>query len=723
MRIFCLAWMAVLSSACAAQSVASDADFQTTVLPVLTSAGCNAAACHGAAAGRGGFKLSLYAEDPAADYDAIVRQDEARRVNLFRPLESLLLKKPTGELDHEGGVRLEIDGPQAERIVRWLTSGAAPPKQRALLGIEAEPEEAFVAAVNSPCDVTVTARFSDGERKAVTADAIFAADDETAVSFEPVSAASGRARLTVLRPGKHTVVVRYLSQVASVQVVAPFSRQSGASRGAVPGSWIDEEVQAQLEQLAIPSAELLDGPRLWRRLRLDLTGLIPPLEETLACPDDLAGPELARRVDLLLASQEFNEYWTLQLARLLRIAPAPEGGDGMTAFHAWLKNCLREQTSWADMARAMLSAEGDTRQVGPASFYRIGGDARAQAEYVSESLLGVRMRCANCHNHPLDRWTQDDYHGLAAVFAPVEGGEFIRLAMHRRVSHPRTAEAAVPKLPGDRQLPFGKDLRGDLAEWLTSPNNPYFATAFANRLWKALIGRGLVEPVDDMRATNPATHPRLLARLGREFAADGYDLRATIRRIVLSDSYARSSRLTASFAGADGGRAQGNDPYYSQGWVRPLEAEVLYDAIADVCGVASSFPHVGVVRAVALASPFVESLELDALGRCGRQDSCDADPQQTRGLATALQLLNGPALNEKITNPQGRLHRLIDSGADDRAIIEELYLRALTRAPRPQEATWWIGQLRQASDKVERRKQLEDFLWSLLNCEEFTTNH
>jgi hypothetical protein len=703
--------VAAVALALAVPAQGRTADFDSDVLPVLTKAGCNAAACHGAAAGRGGFKLSLYAENPAADHSAIVREAEGRRINLADAADSLLLHKPTGMLDHEGGVRFDSESPEARRIADWIAAGAPRRSQRALVGIVAAPAEAFVERVGDAVDVTVSALFDDGSRRDVTQDAILTPDDPLALE----ASADGALRLVMRRPGRHTAVVRYLSQVAAIQVTAPLSETPVDLVNSPRETWIDDEILATLDMLRLaPAPRLSSNGALLRRLQLDLTGRLPTLEETLACPKEHDPRWLAAKVDELLAGEEFVEFWTLKLARLLRVKPERPGVGGMAAFHAWLKESLRRGDSWANMASSMIVASGDTVAIAPANFYRVAGDARVQAEYFSEALLGVRLRCANCHNHPLDRWTQDDYHGLAAIFAPVEAGDEVRLALHRRVSHPRTLEAATPRLPGDQYLPFDADVRPQLAAWLTSGQNKYFASAFVNRVWRSLMGRGLIEPADDLRDTNPASHPRLLKRLADDFAEHGYDLRRTVRLIVLSAAYARSSR-TADESLAD-------DRFYSRALVRPLEAEVLYDAIVDVTGVAEPFEHEGSVRAVALVGTAAPSPGLDALGRCSREDSCDGDVSAERGLSTTLHLLNGGFINGKITAGDGRLHQLILDGRTDEEIVREFYLLALSRFPSESEAAYWLAQL--ASESAhERTERLEDFLWSLLNCEEFTTNH
>jgi len=329
-------------------------------------------------------------------------------------------------------------------------------------------------------------------------------------------------------------------------------------------------------------------------------------------------------------------------------------------------------------------------------------------------LLGVRLRCANCHNHPLDRWTQNDYHGLAAIFARIDRGRMVRLRTRGEVIHPRTGEPAVPRIPGDRFLDPAADGRQLLAEWLTQSDNAYFAKAIVNRLWKAMLGRGLIEPTDDVRATNPATHPALLNRLAEDFAAHGFELRHTLRLIANSATYQRDSRPTAV--------NRVDDRFYSHALVRPLEPEVLADALCDVTAVAERYGQQPLgTRAVALFNPSTKSPSLDILGRCSRQNSCEASDMVASGLTTQLHLINGPLINEKLNAEAGRLSRLIKAGLSTNQIVKQFYLLALSRLPSDRESAFWQMQL--PDPARDQAAGLEDFVWSLLNSREFITKY
>jgi len=681
-------------------------DFDTEVVPILTKAGCNAAACHGAAAGRGGLKLSLFGGDPSWDYDEIVHRLESRRINSVVPSHSLIVTKPTEQVEHGGGTRFDYEGPEAKLLVRWVAEGARRNTTRRLVHLEATPAHSLLQ-VGDEVQLRVTASFDDGSQHNVTRSAVYSAADPAAISTREDGS------LTVLRRGQHIVIVRFLDQVLTVELVTPLAEEEIELASTTGSNWIDEEISQMLVALRLPPLTAADDATLLRRLSLHLTGRLPAPEEVRDYLRDGNSDKYHLLLDRLLASDDFVDYWTHKLAQLLRIRPQANDTTGAQAFHSWLHAGLAAGRGWDAMSREMLTAEGDTHEYGPANFYLVAGDARAQAEYVSELLMGVRLRCANCHNHPLDRWTQDDYHGLAAIFARLERGRTIRVLRRGEVIHPSTGEPAAARIPGERYLDGGSDGRQELAEWLLARDNPYFARAMVNRLWKALMGRGLIEPTDDIRSTNPATHARLLDRLADDFAAHGYSIRHTLRLIASSAAYRRSSTATPA-NGAD-------DRFYSRALATPLEAEVLADAISDVTGVAEPYGDEPLgTRAINLVtSPDSETLNL--LGRCSREDSCAGPESGSVGLATKLHLLNGPLLNHRLSAENGHLRRMLRDGADDAQLVEEFYLRALSRPPRPDEATYWGEQLGKHPDA--RIGLFEDFVWSLLNSREFLTNH
>ncbi|MDE0086370.1 MAG: DUF1553 domain-containing protein, partial [Candidatus Poribacteria bacterium] len=391
--------------------------------------------------------------------------------------------------------------------------------------------------------------------------------------------------------------------------------------------------------------------------------------------------------------------------------------QGAFVYHKWLSEQIREGVGYDQMARSVILATGDSHEVGPANFYRTVDGPREQAEFVSELFMGARLRCANCHNHPLDKWTQDDYHGLAAIFAKMETEQVVKVKTSGEVIHPATREKAVPRIPGSQFLPIDvPDGRLELVDWLTSSDNSYFAKAIVNRLWKAMMGRGLVEPVDDFRSTNPATHPELLTTLATDFVEHGYDLRHTLRRIALSEAYARSSNALP--------QNRADDRFYSHALQKPLAPEVLADAISDVLGVSDIYgDEPEGTRAVSLFNPNTESDALDILGRCSRETSCESSAEATDELQRKLHLFNGDLLNARIGVPNSRLDKLMSDGKSPMEIVNEFYLAALCRQPTDKEQQFWKQHIDIEASANSQQAVLEDMVWSLLTCNEFVNNN
>lgn len=683
--------------------------FDTEIVPVLTKAGCNAGSCHGAAAGRGGFRLSLFGGDPASDYDAIVHALEGRRVNPARPAESLILAKPTGQTRHGGDIVLAEDGPGAKRLLAWIAAGAPRGTPRKLTHFAVSASKEVVEGENAKITLHAVARFADGPEVEVTPWTVFTSSDPSAVSVEEGTATTAVIR----RRGQHVVLARFLDRALPLGVTRPLGDKPIDLSAEPTANLIDEEVIRTLTTLRVPASPQCDDATYLRRVRLDLTGTLPTREEVDAFLKDRSDDKRAKLVDRLLQSEEFADYWTLRFTRMLRVRSLPNEKEGMVAYTRWLREAIRDGTPLDKWARELLTATGDSHRVGPANFARTSNDARGQAELVSRAFLGVRLQCANCHNHPLDRWTQDDYHGLAAVFARLDRGRVVTVGARGAVTNLRTGEPAVPRLPGVAYLEKDTDPLAAFADWLTRKDNPHFARAQVNRLWRAMFGRGLVEPADDLRATNPASHPKLLARLAADFVRHGYDLRHTLRLIALSRAYGR-----AEFP-VPGNEA--DDRYYARSYRRALEPEVLADAIVAVTGVSEHY--VGFppgTRAITIYDPLSPAPSLDVLGRCSRVAACEENAVGG-GLPAKLHLLNGEMLNAKIADQDGRLAKRIAAGKTDREIVTEFYLLGFGRPPGEKELANWLARIEKAGP-AGRRACLEDFVWGLLNSRDFTNN-
>lgn len=713
-------------------------DFENDLIPIFTKFGCNAGACHGAAAGRGEFKLSLFGGNPQADYKAIVRQLAGRRINLMHPAESLVILKPTAQTSHGGGQVLNESGEGVRLLRNWIHQGASYETLRRLERVEISPQKHVITNLENPIQLQAKAYFSDATTEDVTRWTVFTPEDSSAIEIDPLTAIA-----KVLRRGRHIILARYLTEVVPIEFIVPLNEvlpHSPIEKNKPETKWkatqeksafipkptslirkenlkIDTEILKLLSTLRLPVSSDADDATFLRRVTLDLTGYLPTPGAVTAFLADADPNKRETLVDRLLESDAFNAYWTLQLAKLLRIGAQERDTQGAFVYHQWLSEQIREGVGYDQMARSVILATGDSHEVGPANFYRTVNSPREQAEFMSELFMGARLRCANCHNHPLDKWTQDDYHGLAAIFAKIESDQIVKVKPSGEVIHPATREKAVPRIPGTRFLSADvADGRAELVEWLTGSDNPYFAKAIVNRLWKAMMGRGLVEPVDDFRATNPATHPELLTALADDFVANGYDLRHTLRRIALSAAYARSADTLPQNAT--------DDRFYSHALQKPLEPEVLADAISDVLGIPDTYGDAPEgTRAVTLFNPNTESEALDILGRCGRETSCESATEVTDGLQRKLHLFNGGLLNARIGVPGSRLDTLMSDGKSPMEILNEFYLAALSRHPTETEQQFWEQHIDASASANSQRAVLEDMVWSLLTCHEFVTNH
>ena len=689
-------------------------DFKNDLLPMFTKLGCNAGKCHGSAIGRGDFKLSLYGGTPAADYDQIVRQLGGRRVHLNDPQSSLIFMKPAEFVEHGGGTIIDDDDNNAQLLLRWIQQGAKYVEHRQLKHIEVTPRRFIATKVGERTPLKVVAHYDDGLTRDVTNLTQFIADDSSAVTIDADSATA-----KIVRTGRHIIIARYSTEVIPIEMAVPITETLVDLSSEPRNNYVDEEILSTLAELRLPASSTAEDSTFLRRITLDLTGQLPHIDG----PPDADPLDREAVIDELLASDEFIHFYALKLAKLLRIQSKIDKNKVTTtpqaarAFHDWLAQQLRDGVGYDQMTREIITASGDSSEYGPATFYTQVEDARLQTEFVTEVFMGSRMKCANCHNHPLDKWTQDDFHGLTAMFSKLTRSQVIRLNPIGKNIHPNTGEAALMKIPGgDFLAPDTIDGRETFAEWLTACENPYFSKAIVNRLWKSLMGRGLVEPVDDFRSTNPATHPALLNQLANDFIEHGCDIRHTLKVIAMSSTYARSSNPT-----------QGNeadDRFFSHMLQKPLEPEVLADAIADVLGVVAQYGDEALgTRAVQLRDGAIPSDELDILGRCDRTNSCEGAPSPTGPLAQKLHLFNGKLLNGRIGASGGRLDRLIKSQKTPLEIIREFYEVALNRQPNQQEIKFLSQFFDEPMPAAQQRAALEDVVWGILTCQEFLTNH
>jgi hypothetical protein len=721
--------------------------------------GCNTGACHGKASGQNGFKLSLFGFEPAEDYDYLVKEARGRRIFAAAPDSSLILLKSTDRIAHGGGKRLEKDSTAYSLLRDWIRQGATkdPADAATVRRIEVLPRERVLGRDGSQ-QMSVIAHFSDGSTTDVTSLTQFEANQPEMVTVSPAGQVTAKGN-----PGTVAVMARFQSHVDVLRVMVPLGEPVTDLPPA--RNFIDELVFKQLNELGLPPSALCDDSAFLRRATIDIAGRLPTLEETRQFLADTDAKKHDKLVDRLLASGDYADYFANKWSAVLRNRRPSEKDDPKptAAFHAWIRDSLDRNKPFTSFVREVLTAQGEMGASPALVWYREVKEPTAQMEDIAQLFLGQRIQCARCHHHPLEKWSQQDYYGLAAFFSRLEikdatqpkkgkkgtsdtPGEPFRVAFKSgkaEMLNPRTNRKVRPAGLGGPELdiPPDSDPRLKLADWMTAKENPYFARALVNRYWKHFLGRGLVEPEDDLRATNPASNPSLLDALEKHFVAHGYDLKDLVRTICASQVYrlgvepnAHNARDTQNF---------------SRFLSRRLQAEVLLDAIDTVTGSKTAFKGVpATMRAVQLPDNQFESYFLSTFGRPDSASACECERGNDATLAQALHLLNSEELLEKISgrkpvvvsakpdNPKGkkdppkaspgnskvggRLRELLADKRPDAEKIRELYLIALSREPTKDELETLQGHLKKKGDP---QAAYEDILWALINTKEFLFNH
>ncbi|MCF7765870.1 MAG: DUF1553 domain-containing protein [Verrucomicrobia bacterium] len=710
-----------------------DFSFRNNVQPILAKAGCSSGACHGAAAGKNGFMLSLRGYDDHGDFLALTRQAFGRRIVPSDPGRSLLLTKPTGALPHKGGTRFDVDSPEYRVLSGWIAAGAPGPAESdpRIERIEVLPGKVTLAPGDQQ-PFLVQAYFDDGHVEDVTRWAKYTSANES------VARVNEMGEVEVSGYGEGAITAWYLSRIAIATVTVPYDNPIDPAQfsKAPRRNFIDEMTLSKLEELRLPPSPRSSDSEFLRRVFIDTIGTLPTDADARRFLESNEAGKRDELIDSLLEREEFVDYWSYRWSDLLLVSSKNLPRSAMWSYYRWIREQVRSNVPWDALVRSIVTARGSTLRNGAGNFFMLHDEPRLMAETTSQAFLGMSINCAKCHNHPMEKWTNTQYYQMANLFARVrtksgsaDGENIIFAAPHGELIQPLTGKPQPPAPLDGESLPFesGVDRREHLADWLVSPENPYFGRAIANRIWANFMGIGLVESVDDMRATNPASNEPLLQSLAGYLAESSYDLKALMRVILRSETYQRSSTPLP------GNREDGR--FYSRYYPRRLMAEVLLDAFSQVTAVPTTF-HVDLrnenrglgeaypagLRALQLPDTKIASYFLKSFGSAAREQTCTCERTEDPSVAQALHLANGDTLNSKLTATGGLIDQLLESGKPAGEIVETLYLASLGRMPGSAEQERFTSVLQQ-TDPGQIRLVLEDAFWAVLTSREFLFNH
>lgn len=700
------------------QLVGAGPSFHREVIPVLSKLGCSSGACHGSPNGKNGFHLSLRGFDPMMDRRSIVQDELCRRVNVLSPDASLLLLKPLMKVSHGGGKLLRETDPGYQILRSWIAHGCTVSRtESACTGIRIEPTDSLLLSPESnKHPLTVWAQFADGAQKDVTKLAVFSSSDSAVVTVDDHGLASGLGR------GHAGISARFLEHWRTLFVTYAPNDAAPMAASSKPLNIVDELVDLQLSQLQFERSALCSDQHFVRRVYLDVIGLLPTLAEVADFVDAPDPGKRAKLIDALLKRPEYARFWALKWGDLLRINSQQVGAAGVQKYNRWLVRTFEENVPYDRFVSELLLAKGSTFENPPANYYRTSSDVINATETAAQVFMGVRLECCKCHNHPHERWTQDNYYGFAAFFNRVQrktsrraGEMVIWMADEGEVTHPRTQHQMRPWLPGVGEVDCqpSEDRRTALVNWLIAKDNEFLAAVEVNRIWSHLMGRGIVEPVDDFRDSNPPSNPPLLAALARDFREHGFDRKRTLRLILNSRTYQSNSVATDA--------NKSDEKYFSHYRSRLLTAEQLLDAIGAFTEQPEQFLGLPTgTRATQLPSPDVNSEFLEVFGQPKRQTVCQCERMSEVTLSQALQMANGKLVQEKLNSPVGRVHRLLQSTLENREIVEELFLAAYARKPTDAELRSVLGYF---DKRPDRESAVLDIAWALINSNEFLMQH
>ena len=691
-------------------------NFENDIIPILSRYRCNTSGCHGKAEGQNGFKLSVFGFDPLADYQAIAMEGRGRRVFPGAPASSLLLRKMSGGTPHGGGVPIAPDRPEYRTMLDWITQGLP-------VGTDADPTVVSleltpgtrVFKMGETQQLRALATLSDGRQIDVTELTQFQTNSPNQAVVDALGhVTAGQS------PGTAAVMATYMGQVDVLQVFVPRSDQLESFPESEQANFIDGHVLQNLKQLNIIPSGPCDDEQFLRRVYIDTIGTLPTAAEARTFLNSKSENKREQLIDQLLAREEFSTYWALKWADLLRVDRLALGHENAFLYYNWIRESFQANKPLDRFARELLVAEGPLRESPAGLFYKAVPSANKRASTVSQVFLGVRIECAECHHHPYDRWGQKDYFGMQAFFTqlqykPSKAGEMLLTSGSPVTKHPRTGESINAYALGTdmpEQSPEG-DRRLILAEWMTSPENPWFAKNVANRTWAHFLGRGIIEPVDDVRMTNPPTNPALLDSLAAHFVDAEFDFRQLVKTILMSATYQRSPDVNPT--------NQRDEQNYSRYLFKQLEAEVLLDAISQVTGRPEKFEGVPAgSRAIELWDSSVPNYFLKVFGRPVRATACECERVSEPTISQVLHVINSPAIQKKLSHQDGRIRAIAANFADNKSAVEEIYLTCFARYPSAEELTAAVKYLDEAQ---ERQLGLEDVTWSVMNSLEFLFNH
>ncbi len=691
--------------------------FKLDVMPIFMRTGCNAGSCHGAARGKDGFRLSLFGFDPDGDHYRLTRELPGRRVNLALPPESMLIEKPCGKVPHTGGQRIADGDDYYNTLVRWLNSGTPgdPPNLPTPVSAEIYPKTLVLDGTGTKHRMTVRAKYSDGSVRDVTNLALFLSNNDVAAKISPEGVVTAGAR------GEAFVMARFATFTIGSQVIVLPKGLTYTAAKLPEHNYIDGLVHAKLQKLRIAPSDVCTDEVFLRRVTLDITGLLPTADEFGRFVADKSADKRAKLVDELLGRKEFAELWVLKWAELLQMRSNDQvSPKAMVLYFNWLQDKIARNVPVNVWVRELLSASGGTFSSPATNYYLIERDRLKVTENVAQVFMGMRVQCAQCHNHPFDRWTMDDYYGFAAFFSQIgrKGGEdprelIVFNAGGGEVNHPVGGRVMAPKfLGGATPDVAGKDRREVLATWLASPENPYFASNLANIVWTHFFGVGIIHEPDDVRVSNPATNPELLAELGKKFIEYKYDFKQLVRDICLSRTYQLATKANES--------NEGDTRNFAKSAIRRIRAESMLDVLLQVTETKEKFPGLPLgARAVEIGDGARSTYFLSTFGRATRETVCSCEVKLEPTLSQSLHLLNGRNTTQKIQEG-GVVARGLKEKKPAKEIVDELYVRCLSR--KPDDAEWTKLEV-MLKDHKEPQKVLEDVFWALLNTREFMFNH